>query len=202
MEKDIKKMTFSEQNKMLKEMENNKDICGLFELADMTNNNIIRYRANQFINSKINNIVIETTDMGIKIGDELMISCLDERAVLYDQTENVTLGAYNDENRNYTIYTAYFKYFNSKVYASATKLARITILNPTYIIGHKNSGTKAEEWFLKSGERKYLDKLMHSTTKNGKNVWLAVCEEFNIETGLNLNFGTQIPDFREIKRGK
>ena len=111
---------------------------------------------------------------------------------------NFMIGCYDDDKRSYSKETAYFKFLDGYSWDKAKRLARITIYNPTYIIHKSNDGK--EQWILNSKERKLLDNIMHSRTKDGISVWHNVCEEFNSVAKLSINFGNEIPNFNTINK--
>ena len=104
-----------------------------------------------------------------------------------------------DIKRNWSSENAYFKIYNSENYRKATKVARITLIVPKYII-HSNDDGKGN-WDLSSSERKLLDNIMHSK-KNGISNWESLCTMFNNMIGRDLNFPKEIPDFKNIKKEK
>ena len=75
------------------------------------------------------------------------------------KNQNYLLGCYDDPGQSYSKYSAYFKFFNHKSFNSATKVARITFLNPSYI-HHKDPYGK-QEWELNNEERKDLNEILH-----------------------------------------
>ena len=54
----------------------------------------------------------------------------------------------------------YFKLYNSNIISKATKVARISMLKPNYLI-HKNDDGK-ENWILNNKEKRKLVNLLHS----------------------------------------
>lgn len=114
--------------------------------------------------------------------------------------DGMVIGCYCDIKRQYSKNTAYFKVYNSDNFKKSTKVARITILNPSYIEDHTDDDGKGD-WLLSSRECKALDKALH-TIYNDKSIWEKICDSFNKRLGTNFDFGDQIPDFRNIKTGK
>ena len=75
----------------------------------------------------------------------------------------------------------YFKYYNSSSYSSATKIARISMTDPVYIIHRGNDGK--QNWILNTGERKALYNSLHTNSSKypGYTVWQAVILDYNNE---------------------
>lgn len=157
---------------------------------------------NDMLDKKINNlkskIKVEKHNNVITFNN-LSIVYLNEGTIVEDRINSVSIGCFNDENRNYSVDTAYFKFFNSSNYTKATKLARITLLNPTYVY-HRNP-KNVSNWDLNHGELELLNTLMNLNIR-GESVWFWLCYEFNRETGNNFEFGNKIPDFSKINGGK
>jgi hypothetical protein len=80
----------------------------------------------------------------------------------------------------------YFKVFNHNSYVRATKVARISFLEPKYII-HKD---RKENWILNGDEKEQLIDLLElpstNTFRNGKKLtnWQKAMAQYNLENGL------------------
>lgn len=66
---------------------------------------------------------------------------LNEQTIIKSDMYNITIGVYPRDTRPGYYYDPYFKLFNNKSDRAATKVARISILRPEYII-HRNSDGK------------------------------------------------------------
>ena len=110
--------------------------------------------------------------------------------------EQYSLGCFNDGNREFGKHSAYFKFYNNRDVSRATKVARITFLNPSYI-HHRDPQGKAP-WELDVDERKDLNNILHRIVY-GESVWYWLTYEFYILTGLEFDFGTTIPDYNYIR---
>ena len=127
---------------------------------------------------------------------------LNERILLFDHDMvfgdmNYNLGCYDSDTKSYNKYTAYFKFFNHKNENIAPKVARITFLNPSYI--HHRDPYGKKEWELSKDERKDLNKILHKSIY-GQTVWYWLTYEFYVMTGLDFDFGTNVPDYTTINK--
>ena len=149
----------------------------LLELKKVAN---LFYKSSSISKNKFNeaNEVIDELillrENGVMINDNNIIisfKVLNERGVYDDYTLNWSIGCWDKPEYNYSINDAYFKVFDSTDIKKARKCARITILNPRYII---HTGKKADNskkpWTLTSIELKELDRIMRLKFR-GESVW-------------------------------
>ena len=88
---------------------------------------------------------------------------LNEEVIYKNQIMSIRVDNSNT-NRGF-LKNPYFKVYNSDDYTKYTKLVRISMTKPEYII-HNN-----EIWNLNSKEKKLLVDILNSTTKKGITVW-------------------------------
>lgn len=118
-------------------------------------------------------------------GDFLVQECLYAVAnVFSDRNEEVGIQVNPDPLH---IGLPYFKYYNSSSYSNATKVARISIEGPYYVI-HRNQDGK-ENWVLNTRERKLLHQILNerSSKYSGYTVWQAIILDYNNEKFENLS---------------
>lgn len=96
---------------------------------------------------------------------EIMPNILEGAIDISDIPTHMCLGAYGGgrTTRNY-VYDPYFKCGNAKSLDKSTKIARISIFRPEYIV-HNN-----EKWNMGDSEKKALMKLL-TTTHRGMTIW-------------------------------
>lgn len=90
-------------------------------------------------------------------------SILNEEVIYKNQ--NMSIRVDNSNTNRGFLKNPYFKVYNSDDYTKYTKLTRISMTKPEYII-HNN-----EIWNLNSKEKKLLIDILNSTTKKGISVW-------------------------------
>lgn len=99
---------------------------------------------------------------------EMSLAFTDSLNKLAIWVENLT--GYNNQ---------YFKLYNNDSYVKATKVARISMLKPNYLV-HKNDDGK-ENWILNNKEKRKLINLLHS--KNEEYVilsnWQVIIATYN-----------------------
>ena len=106
-----------------------------------------------------------------KLLELISFKVLNERGVYDDYTLNWSIGCWDKPEYNYSINDAYFKVFDSTDIKRAKKCARITLLNPRYIIHNgKNADRSKKPWSLSSTELKELDRIMRLNFR-GESVW-------------------------------
>lgn len=86
-----------------------------------------------------------------------------------------------DENR---IGNPYFKVFNANDFKKATKMARISFLEPKYVIHSMNYGK--ENWVLNSKEKKLLINALTSLADINCTVWQSAVIDYNREHGVSI----------------
>lgn len=121
---------------------------------------------------------------------------LNESTVYRGNNLNIALDP--DLSRNYGNDIAYFKLYNSNSVSSKSKIARISITSPKYIIHNKNN--KEEQWKLNHKERKKLQEILQSTCNSGRysgkcTVWEAIAKEFEYQTKISIDTSKGIPDY-------
>ena len=138
------------------------------------------------------------------------------------------IGWYGDEESGRCIWVypdlgrrglEYFKFFNTRMFYDATKVARIDFRSPRYIF-HKDS-IKTHQWFLNSFEKECLMEFLVSKNTDIPNCdytnWQIAIMAFNREKGLSteqtienllsdkrlkyyafLPFDLKMPDYRKL----
>ena len=111
-----------------------------------------------------------------KLNEELEKFCLNEMAMAWaDRKTGRCVWVENPNNHN----NKYFKYLNSFSYQKATKVARISLLEPKYL---KHSGSK-KDWKLTNTEKQELIKLMNMDSRvyEGLTNWQATLVRYNFD---------------------
>lgn len=137
--------------------------------------------------------------MGI-YSKKLKEEVINESSVYRGNNINITLDP--DLSRNYGNDIAYFKVYDSESITSKSKIARISITAPKYIIHNKN--VKNEQWKLNHKERKMLQEILKSKCTNGRysnqcTVWEAIVKEFEYQTGEKLDISKGMPDYNSLE---
>lgn len=101
-----------------------------------------------------------------------------------DDKNNFCVTVNPDQNRSGD---CYLKYFNSKRYASADKVIRISLTKPRVFI-HKNYYVK-KTWFINSKDKKNLVNFLFSNSKDYKGLsnWQVTLYQWNNEMRLLKN---------------
>lgn len=104
-------------------------------------------------------------------GDDFEINLLNERCCI--ETDNLSITVTGDGLTDLGFYKSpYFKIYSGRVYETATKLTRISMIKPEYII-HNN-----DIWTLNSREIKFLINLLNS--KHDMYIWEKIKYEASI----------------------
>ena len=110
---------------------------------------------------------------------EMKYPMLCERAKVYsDQKNNISIQVNRSERRN----SCYFKLYNNKNYAGASKVARIDMKSPAYVY-HFNGDGKGD-WILNSEEKSMLVDLLSRELPTGNTLWQEIIIIFNREGDL------------------
>lgn len=125
---------------------------------------------------------------------------LNESSVYRGNNMNISLDP--DLSRNYGNDVAYFKLYNSDSISSKSKIARISITAPKYIVHDKDNSEI--QWKLNHKERKKLQEILKSNCVNGRfagtcTVWEAIVKEFEYQTNLSINIDKGMPDYTMLK---
>lgn len=91
----------------------------------------------------------------------------------------------------------YFKVFNAKTWSSATKVCRISFLEPTYISKENRDG--CSNWVLNADEKKKLIKVLkslhHWGVESNFEAACGWCNEMNRDIGEPLPEDAPMPDY-------
>lgn len=115
------------------------------------------------------------------IAFELANPLLNEMAnVYFDRKANISIQINCSEYHNVN----YFKLYNHQSYKKASKVARISLFEPKYII-HENKDGK-ENWILNAKQRKALVEILKlPAAYKDYSIWQLIILAFNKENGLN-----------------
>lgn len=114
---------------------------------------------------------------------------------------SINLIAAPDDGRNYSN-MAYFKMYDNESLKTVKRVWRIKFNSPELITSHKSDPHGAKVQKSINGEyRDLLIKILNSTTKDGKLVWIALIEEFNKYTPVqyNLPLNLEMPDYSRLR---
>lgn len=110
---------------------------------------------------------------------EMKYPMLCEMAKVYsDRKNNISIQVNRSERRN----SCYFKLYNNKNYAGASKVARIDMKSPAYVY-HFNGDGKGD-WILNSEEKSMLVDLLSRELPTGNTLWQEIIIIFNREGDL------------------
>ena len=110
---------------------------------------------------------------------EMKHPMLCEMAKVYsDKKTNISIQVNRSERRH----GCYFKLYNNKNYARASKVARIDLKNPRYIYRFNGDGKK--DWNMNSKEKELLINLLKTKLPTGNTLWEEIIITYNREGDL------------------
>lgn len=129
------------------------------------------------------------------VSEEIVREMLLEFATVCTNTEEkMKIIVSYDENR---VGEPYFKVFNSSSYTKATKIARISFLEPKYIVHNMNYGM--ENWILNSKEKQNLITML-TTEVDGISNWKFAILQYNLENNIQRDEQLKLSNEDIIKR--